>query len=320
MVGQSKESADKSGTVIRSTGSWYEVLTDQGIVSCTVRGRFRLERSDVTNPVVVGDRVGIRMNKDETGLIVDVYERRNRLTRRAAGRRVGKEHIIVSNIDFVWIIQSVLYPKINPGFIDRLLVMAALYDIEAGLVINKTDLIEDEFVSAIEFWEELYCGLGYPVLRTSAKTGEGVDALAERLGDLTSVVIGPSGVGKSSLLNRIEPGLQLRMGDISKSTLKGTHTTTFVALYPLSSGGFVADTPGLREYGLIDLTPEDLAHYFVEFDEYRHACRYSNCTHDHEPGCRIVEAVESEDIATERDESYLNMLNSLRLGDKDVGR
>jgi ribosome biogenesis GTPase len=203
---------------------------------------------------------------------------------------------------------------------DRFIVMATLYDIPVGIVINKTDLIDETSEEAVAFWAELYRNLGYDVLGTSVETGEGVAAFGKWLQGRTSVLIGPSGAGKSSLLNAVEPELGLRIGEVSSRTRKGTHTTTFAALYPLSGGGFVADTPGLREYGLIDLDPEMLCHYFVEMKQYIPECRYPNCTHDHEPGCRVKEAVEAGEISIERYESYLNMLFSLRMGEKDVGR
>ena len=292
----------------------------EGIVSCRIRGKFRLDDSDQTNPVVVGDHVTIRLEPDGTGMIIEIGDRYNRVVRRAAGRKVGREHVIVSNVDAAWIIQSVLYPKINPGFIDRFIVMASLYDIDTGIIINKTDLIEDDFTDAIDYWTDLYRELGYPVLRTSAKTGSGMEAFESALVDKTNVFIGPSGVGKSSLINRVEPGLDLRIGDVSTRTQKGIHTTSFAALYPLTSGGFVADTPGLREYGLIEIEPGMLSHYFVEFESLGRDCRYPNCNHDHEPGCRVKEALEKGEIAPERYESYTNMLFSLQRGDKDVGR
>jgi ribosome biogenesis GTPase len=187
-------------------------------------------------------------------------------------------------------------------------------------VINKADLIDESSEEPVAFWSDLYRDLGYDVLETSVVTGENVEAFGQRLRDRTSVLIGPSGAGKSSLLNAVEPGLDLRIGEVSSRTRKGTHTTTFAALYPLSGGGFVADTPGLREYGLLDLDPEMLCHYFVEMKPFIPDCRYPNCTHDHEPGCRVKEAVDAGQITVERYESYLNMLFSLRLGEKDVGR
>lgn len=316
----SATNGEPSGVVVRSTGSWYDVNVDGQVVSSRIRGKFRLKNTDQTNPVVVGDRVSIRMEPDGTGLIVGIEDRFNCISRRAAGRKVGKEHVIVANVDAAWIIQSVLLPKINPGFIDRFIAMAGLHGIPVGVVINKCDLIEETFADAISFWSDLYRGIGYPVLHTSALSGEGVEAFETELKGKTSAIIGPSGVGKSSLLNHIDPELDLRVGDISRRTQKGTHTTTFAALYPLSSGGFVVDTPGLREYGLINLEPELLPHLFVEFERFSAHCRFPNCTHDHEPDCRVKEAVESDELSVERYESYLNILSSLRRGDKDVGR
>lgn len=306
--------------MIRSTGSWYDVQTQEGVVPSKIRGKFRLEHSDATNPVVVGDHVRIRMNQDGTGLILEIHPRKNVLSRRAAGRRVGKVHVIAANIDAAWVIQSIRLPKINPGFIDRFLVMAERNEIPAGIVFNKLDLMREADRDAVFFLRDLYRSLGYPVLLTSVVTGEGISDFVEALKGKTSVIMGPSGAGKSSLLNAIEPGLNLRIGQVSQKTKKGRHTTTYAALYPLSFGGFVADTPGLREFGLIDLEPSDLGHYFVEFRPYLSHCRFPNCTHDHEPGCAVKEAVERDDITIERYESYLNILHSLRLGAKDVGR
>ncbi|ARA92471.1 ribosome small subunit-dependent GTPase A [Rhodothermaceae bacterium RA] len=308
------------GTVIRSTGSWYDVQTDRGVVPSRVRGKFRLEEQDVTNPVAVGDRVTIRLEPDDSGLITEIHPRRNQLSRRAAGRRVGLEHVIAANIDMAWAVQSVRLPKINPGFIDRFIVMAEVNEITPGLVINKTDLLREKDRAEIDALHDLYAGLGYTVLRTSTVTGEGVEAFREALRDRTSVVAGPSGVGKSSLLNAVEPGLGLRTGEVSLKTRKGRHTTTYASLLPLSFGGFVVDTPGIREFGLIDLDPADLGHYFREFKPYLHDCHFPNCTHDHEPDCAVKAAVEEGHITEARYTSYLNILDSLHLGERDVGR
>ncbi|WP_397545957.1 ribosome small subunit-dependent GTPase A [Rhodothermus marinus] len=308
------------GTVIRATGSWFDVQADGRVIPSRVRGKFRLAGMDTTSPVVVGDRVTIRLNPDGTGLIVDVHPRRNELSRRAAGRRHSLRHVIAANIDFVWIVQAVHLPEPNPGFIDRVLVAAERYEIPAGLIINKIDLMTEEDRPAIEALERLYADLGYRVLRTSVVTGEGLDDLREALRGKTSVVTGPSGVGKSSLLNAIEPGLNIRTAPVSEKTGKGRHTTTYVALYPLSIGGFVVDTPGLREFGVTDLEPAELSHYFVEFRPYLSACRFPDCTHEHEPDCAVKAAVAAGEISEERYYSYLNILHSLKLGEKDVGR
>ncbi len=306
------------GTVIRSTGSWYDVRCGDRTVPSKVRGKFRLEDTDTTNPVAVGDEVTVRINDDGSGFITEIHERTNRLVRRAAGRRVGREHVIVSNVDMVWAVQSVNLPRLNPGFIDRILVVAGRNDLPAGVLINKMDLVTED--TAPDDVVDLYRELGYPVLLMSAETGEGVDQLLAETAQRTTVLVGQSGTGKSTLLNVLDPDLDVRTGEVSERTKKGRHTTTNVTLYPLSNGGFIVDTPGVREFGVLDFEPLDLAHYFVEFVPFIHQCRFPNCTHDHEPGCAIVEAVERGDITEIRYRSYLNILDSLHLGERDVGR
>ena len=310
--------APREGLVIRSTGSWYEVRTDQETVQARVRGKFRLEDRDVTNPVAVGDRVVMRMDKDGTGFITDLLPRHNKLSRRAAGRRATREHVIVANVDAAWCVQAAKFPSFNPGFVDRFLVMAEAYGIEAGIVVNKIDLIEHEdHAEDIGYWRALYESLGYPVLLVSAETGEGIEDFREQLGGKTSVVAGPSGVGKSTLLNAVDPDLDLRTGEVSEKTRKGKHTTTFAELLPVADG-WVADTPGIREFGIWDMEPEELSGYFVDLRPYLDDCKFSPCTHDHEPGCAVKLAVEEDEIAPERYLSYLNILASLR--EEDVGR
>ena len=316
----SSEQEYGEGVVIRSTGSWYDVMVGGEIVPSKIRGKFRLAEDDVTNPIAVGDRVRLRLGADGTGLITEIFERKNKLSRRAAGRRVGREHVIVTNIDRVWTIQSVRLPKPNPGFIDRVLAMAEAHEIDAGLVINKIDLLHRKEEEHIEEIRALYAGLGYPVLMMSAETGEGTEEFREALTGKTSVLTGPSGVGKSSILNVIEPDLGLQTAEVSEKTRKGRHTTTFVSLFPLSGGGFIVDTPGIREFGLVDIEPWELSHFFVEFAPHIEECRFPTCTHDHEPGCGVKEAVESGEISEQRYRSYLNILDSLNLGDRDVGR
>jgi ribosome biogenesis GTPase / thiamine phosphate phosphatase len=308
------------GFVLRSTGSWYDVRTDDGgTVQSRVRGKFRLEDRDVTNPVAVGDRVTLRIEADGTGLITDLHDRRNKLSRRAAGRRINREHVLVANVDFAWCVQASKLPPFNPGFVDRFLIMAEAYGIPAGVIINKSDLIlRDDHAEAMAYWRELYENLGYPVLLTSAEDGTGIDDLRERLANRLSVVAGPSGVGKSSLLNAVDPTLALRTAAVSQKTRKGRHTTTFAEVHEVARG-FVVDTPGIREFGLWDMAPEELSGYYVEMRNYLGNCRFQPCTHDHEPGCAVKAAVENDEIAPERYLSYLNILESLRTG-TDVGR
>ncbi len=304
------------GLVIRSTGSWYNVRTDEGVdVKARARGRFRLAALDIdeTNPLAVGDRVELRMEDDDTALVTAIRPRHNQLSRRAAGSRGAvREHVIVANVDMAWCVQSVFGPKFNPGFVDRFLVAAEARHVAGGLVLNKADLMVDEprAQAAMEFWSGLYRNLGYPVLVTSAETGEGVDAFKSALADQVSVVSGPSGVGKSSLLNVVEPGLGLRTSHIGLRTQKGRHTTTFATLYE-AAGGWVADTPGVREFGIWDMSPVELGGYFVEFRPFIPDCRFPNCTHVHEPGCKVIEAVEAETITEQRYASYLGILETV---------
>ncbi|MFO8232647.1 MAG: ribosome small subunit-dependent GTPase A [Longimonas sp.] len=315
------------GRVLRSTGSWYEVQVADApaevpaVVPSRIRGKFRLEDSDVTNPVAVGDRVTIRYNPDEeTGMIVDIHERRNRLSRRAAGRRVEQEHVMVANIDRAWAVQAVQQPPLNPAFVDRLLVMAEMHNIPAGLVINKIDLADTEQRQQAKEVAARYQAIDYPVYCTSAIEGTGVAAWNAALRNQVNVVTGPSGAGKSSLINAIAPELEIETKSISEQTQKGRHTTTFAALHPLPEGGHIVDTPGVREFGILDLHPADLCHFFVEFVPYIDACKFDDCTHDHEPGCAIKEAVDEGAIHAARYESYLSILYSLQDGMEGVGR
>ena len=313
------------GTVIRSTGSWYSVLPDSGeeIIQARARGKFRLLQKEIaeTNPLAVGDRVSLRMEGDGSGLITEIHPRRNQLSRRAAGRKVGKEHVIAANVDAAWCVQSAFSPKFNAGFVDRFLVMAEAYHLDAGLVINKIDLLEDEphAQDVIAFWKEIYQNIGYPVLMTCAISGKGVDGLGDVLRDKTSGVAGPSCVGKTSLLNTLEPDLDLKTGVVSEKTQKGKHTTTFATLHQVA-GGLVVDTPGIREFGIWDMAPEELGGYFVEFLPLIGHCRFPDCTHDHEPDCAVSKAVDEGAVTPERYGSYLNILASLQEGKKDVGR
>ena len=307
----------RDGLVTRSTGSWYDVYTDDGeTVQARIRGRFRLDAQEIdeTNPLAVGDRVTIRVGDDGYGLVTAIAPRQNQLSRRAAGRKAAiREHVIVANVDAAWCMQSTYGPKFNAGFVDRFLVAAEAYHLDTGLIINKLDLIEDvpRAQDAIAFWAELYRGLGYPVLLTSAESGRGVEAFRERLAGRVSVVSGPSGVGKSSLLNAVDPGLDLATSAVSEANQKGRHTTTFATLLRVA-GGWVADTPGIREFGIWDMAPAELGGYFVEFQPHIPHCRFGDCTHDTEPGCAVQQAVDDGEITLERFGSYHVILEDVR--------
>ncbi len=297
------------------------MLTDGGIVPSRVPGKERLQDQRLTNPVAVGDRVDVRPLPDGSGQIVRIHPRRNQLSRRAAGRRAGLQHVIAANVDHVWVVQSVTLPKPNPGFIDRLLVMSGVGGIPAGLVINKLDCASDAATRAVvDEIVSIYKELDYPVLLTSATDGTGLQALRNRLAGRCSVMCGPSGVGKSTLLNLLDPDLEIRTGAVSEKTRKGRHTTAVAEMHTIGPETFVIDTPGVREIGLLDILPAELGSYLPEIEALAGDCHYPNCTHDHEPECAVRDAVESGMISEIRYFSYLNMLDSLRAGRYDVGR
>lgn len=298
--------------MLRTTGSWHDIRAGERTVPARLRGRLRLEEEETTHPIAVGDHVRIRLLDDGTAVITERLPRRNRLSRRAAGRRVGLEHVIVANVDRAFAVQAVRLPRFNPGFVNRLLVMAEWEEIPAAVILNKIDLLDDPDEDArIAFWENVYRSLGYPVHRVSATESVGLAALEEALADRVSVLSGPSGVGKSTLLNALYPDLELRTGDVSAKTRKGRHTTTFAELLPLPTGGYVADTPGLREFGIWNLEPVDLSNCFVEMRPYQAECRFQDCLHAHEPDCAVKAAVDAGEIYPERYASYLNILDSL---------
>lgn len=301
------------GVVTSSTGSWYDVQVGDRTIPSRMRGKFRLTKEDVTNPVAVGDRVTIRLTEeDQTGFITEIHDRTNKLSRRAAGPREGQEHILVANVDHIWSVQAVRLPALNPRFLDRLLVAASAHDISAGLIINKVDFLTEANKPDVMDFHLRYADLDYPVLTTSATEGHGLDRLYDAFEGQINAITGPSGAGKSTLLNALEPDLDLRTGSVSQKTEKGTHTTTHAELHPLSNGGYVIDTPGLREFGVRNVHPNDLAHYFPDLAPYVNACQFDDCTHDHEPNCAVKAAVERGDVHRERHESYLAILESLQ--------
>ena len=297
------------GLVIRTTGSWYRVLlADGGQRDCRLRGNYRLRGNKQTNPVAVGDHVLFEMQEDGTGVIHEVEDRKNYIVRRAT--KLSKQtHVIAANIDLLCIVATLGLPRTSTGFIDRLLVTAEAYHIPAAILFNKSDLmVDDELRTLQQEVGDIYRKVGYPVLEVSALEGTGVDAVKEMIAGKTVLFSGHSGVGKSALLNAISPGLGLKVGQISDWSLKGKHTTTFAEISPIQHSTFLIDTPGIKEFGMVDFNRQELSHFFPEMRERLHDCHFANCTHRHEPGCAIKKAVDDGLISEERYHNYLNIL------------
>ncbi len=296
----------REGIVVHARSGRHRVQDGEEIVTCYIRGRLKKERL-TTDLIATGDRVRWRLTRPGRGIIEEVLPRRTQLSRRRPGAaRAPVEHVIVANPDQAVFIFAVCQPPPNRRMLDRLLVIAEINDLPVIICANKVDLLTEREEAHRIF--DPYAEIGYPVLYTSAVTGEGVERLRQQLIGKLSVLSGPSGVGKSSLLNAIQPDLGLVTRRISAATGKGRHATVSVRLWPLESGGYVADTPGLREAGLWDIEPEELAWHFVEMRPYLADCRFSTCLHTHEPGCAVKKAVEAGAISRERYESYCRLL------------
>ena len=298
----------RQGTVIRNTGSSYVVETDDGkSVNCRVKGNFRIKGIRTTNPVSVGDRVIIASAADDADYIVGIEPRRNYIIRRASN--LSKEsHILASNIDRAILVASLREPETPLTFIDRFLATSEAYSIPAAVIINKMDTWEEEDRELAEAIRHLYDSIGYPTLFVSATTGEGLDSLRDLTRDNISLLAGNSGVGKSSLINALIPGADLRTGEISDIHHTGMHTTTFSEMLSLPYGGKIIDIPGVRGFGTIEFEPSEVSHYFPEIFEIGRNCRYSDCKHTGEPGCAVEEALEQHRIAQSRYASYLSVL------------
>ena len=297
------------GLVIKNTGSWYTVRTDTGEqVNCKIKGNLRLKGFRCTNPVAVGDVVTIDVKPDGTAFIVKIDPRKNYIIRRASN--LSKEfQIIGANLSQAVLVVSLKNPETNTTFVDRFLATAEAYGVNVVMVINKIDLLtSDEDKEFLDAFVYLYKSIGYPVLKLSTFTGEGFDALKAILAHHTSLFSGNSGVGKSSLINLLVPDARLRVGDVSESHHTGMHTTTFSEMLDLPGGGAIIDTPGVKGFGTIDFEKAEVAHYFKEIFATSHDCRFANCTHTHEPGCAVRQAVEEARISQSRYSSYLSIL------------
>ncbi|MBK3516052.1 ribosome small subunit-dependent GTPase A [Carboxylicivirga marina] len=298
----------KNGLVIKSTGSRYTVLSDNGeIVVCQIRGKIRLKGIKSTNPVSVGDRVVYDDDGSNEGVISKIEERKNYIIRKATN--LSKEsHIIAANVDQAVLIVTINYPMTSRVFVDRFIAASEAYGIPVTIIFNKTDRYDAKHMQILDDWRNLYEGIGYKTLAVSAKKQADLSEVEALLKNKISVLSGHSGVGKSTLINRVEPELNLKTAEISAIHQSGKHTTTFAEMHALSFGGYIIDTPGIRGFGLIHIEKEELYHYFKEIFEFAENCRFNNCSHYSEPGCSVKEAVESGNIALSRYESYLSIL------------
>ena len=317
-------------TVVKHTGSHYllSALPEWNLFPAVLRGKIRLKGSNATNPVAVGDRVRYEITpqavpSDKSGgndapgqevpteqnpaVITEILPRRNYVIRRSTNLS-RQSHIIAANVDRAYIVVTIDFPEVKLPFLDRLLVTCEVYNVPVTIVLNKCDLYGDEHRGMVETFHSIYEGAGYPVLDVSARTGMGIESLRKECRDSVSLFSGVSGVGKSSLIRALDPSLDPKVGEISNAHLQGRHTTTFYEMYRLASGGFIIDTPGIRGFGLVDLAREEIALYFPEMLKVSEGCRFTPCTHTHEPGCAVKAAVEDGTISYERYSSYLGML------------
>lgn len=308
------------GLVIKNTGYWYTVLTDEGgTVDCKIKGNFRLKGIRSTNPVAVGDRVTIQPNQEGTAFITDIEDRRNYIIRKS--QNLSKQsHILAANVDQAVLVVTINYPETSTTFIDRFLASAEAYSVPVILAFNKRDLLSAEELHYQDMMMQLYDTIGYKCLSISATENIGIDELTTLLQGKITLFSGNSGVGKSTLLNAILPNANLRTSEISDAHNTGMHTTTFSEMLPLlkdttENNGWVIDTPGIKGFGTFDMEPEEICSYFKEIFKFSKDCRFNNCTHTHEPGCAVIQAIEDHYISLSRYNSYLSMLN-----DKEEGK
>lgn len=298
------------GIVIKSTGSWITVRKDDGArIDCKLKGQFRIKGLRSTNPIAIGDKVDFDVIANEgIGLITKIHERDNYIVRKSIN--LSKiTHILAANIDHAWLIVTLANPRTSTGFIDRFLVTATGYYIHANLIFNKIDLYDDEMRSTESELKSIYEKAGYPCYSVSALRGDNVPGIRDLLARGINLFAGHSGAGKSALINAVSPGLDLKTGEISQVHRKGMHTTTFAEMFELPGGGFIIDTPGIKEFGLIDFDAAEIPRCFPEMERLLPQCQYRNCTHTHEPNCAVKEALLTGNVSELRYNSYLSILN-----------
>ena len=308
------------GIVIKSTGSWYDVINDAGeIIPCRLRGKFRISGNKNTNPVVVGDHVDFILAEDKSGYITEIEKRKNYIDRKST--KLSKiNHLIASNIDMAFLVITLKEPRTSSGFVDRFLIAAEGFRIPVCLVFNKIDLYTTEELKVMQNIEAVYKQVGYDTIFTSTIKNIGMDELKEKMQGKVSLFSGHSGVGKSAIINTLYPDLNLKIGEISAYHQKGKHTTTFAQMFPIGEETFIVDTPGIKEFGLIQYSKEEIRDYFPEIRAYNNCCKFNNCLHIQEPECAVIKAVEEGKIPSSRYANYLAILqdNDLKISDWEL--
>lgn len=303
------------GRVIKSTGSWYTVrMDDASVLQCRIKGKMRLIDRRTTTPVNIGDLVLVDTG-DGDSVIHEVLPRHNYIIRQATRNRTA-EHIIAANLDQAIVMATIAMPRTSTGFIDRFLVTASAYHIPGVVIFNKTDVYDEKETALLNNLVAVYRTAGYPVVCTSAERNSGVEEVRELLKGKISLLAGHSGVGKSTLINKIDPQLDLRTAEIAAFNQKGKHTTTFAEMFELPFGGFIIDTPGIKEFGILDFEEAEVAQFFPEMERVMHECRFNNCLHINEPGCAVKEAIEAGTISESRYQNYLSIIGELRTDEK----